>query len=51
MMERGFKSREYGGFPKIRGTPLGVPIIRIVVFWGYIGVSLFCGFTGLGSSI
>ena len=22
------------GFPKIRGTPLGVPIIRTIVFWG-----------------
>ena len=22
------------GFPKIRGTFLGVPIIRIIVFWG-----------------
>ena len=25
-------------FPKIRGTLLGVPIIRIIVFWGlYLG--------------
>ena len=22
------------GFPKIRGTFLGVPIIRTIVFWG-----------------
>ena len=22
------------GFPKIRGTFLGVPIIRIIIFWG-----------------
>ena len=22
------------GFPKIRGTILGVPIIRTIVFWG-----------------
>ena len=22
------------GFPKIRGTILGVPIIRILVYWG-----------------
>ena len=34
------------GFPKIRGTLLGVPIIRIIVFWGLhwgpiIGVPLF----------
>ena len=29
------------GFPKIRGTLLGVPKIRIIVFWGYIGVPLF----------
>ena len=26
------------GFPRIRGTSLGVPIIRIRVFWGlYLG--------------
>ena len=30
------------GFPKIRGTFLGVPIIRTIVFGGvYIGVPLF----------
>ena len=29
------------GFPKIRGTLLGAPIIRIIVFWVYIGVPLF----------
>ena len=23
-----------GGLPKIRGTSLGIPIIRIIVFWG-----------------
>ena len=28
-------------FPKIRGTFLGVPIIRIVVYWVYSGVPLF----------
>ena len=28
-------------FPKIRGTFLGVPIIRIIVFGVYIGVPLF----------
>ena len=22
------------GFPKIRGTILGVPIIRIIIYWG-----------------
>ena len=30
------------GFPKIRGTFLGVPVLRIIKFWGlYIGVLLF----------
>ena len=29
------------GFPKIRGYLLKVPIIRIIVFWVYIGVPLF----------
>ena len=29
------------GFPKIRGTFLGAPIIRIIVYWVYIGVPLF----------
>ena len=30
------------GFPKIRGTILGVPIIRTIIFWGLImGVPLF----------
>ena len=29
------------GFPKIRGTLLGVPIIRTIVFWVYIGVPSF----------
>ena len=28
-------------FPKIRGTLLGVPIARIIVFWGSIGVPIF----------
>ena len=27
-------SRAKRGFPKIRGTFLGVPIIRTIVFWG-----------------
>ena len=31
-------------FPKIRGTFLGVPIIRAIVFWGlYWGPPLFLG--------
>ena len=31
-----------GGSPKLGGgTFLGVPIIRIIVFWVYIGVPLF----------
>ena len=30
------------GFPKIRGTILGVPIIRTIVFWGStLGSPLF----------
>ena len=29
------------GFPRIRGTLLGVPIIRIMYFGVYIGVALF----------
>ena len=28
------RSRYIWGFPEIRGTFLGVPIIRITVFWG-----------------
>ena len=31
------------GFPKIRGTILGVPIIRIIVFWGLYWVTLILG--------
>ena len=34
----------FGGFPKIRGTFLGVPRIRIILFGGvgvYVGVPLF----------
>ena len=34
---------EVWGFPEIRGTILGVPIIRIVVFWGLYWGSLFLG--------
>ena len=35
-------ARAKWGFPKIRGTFLGVPVLRIIVFWGlYIGVHLF----------
>ena len=28
------KNTDMGGFPKIIGTFLGVPIIRTIVFWG-----------------
>ena len=28
------------GFPKIRGTKLGVPIIRTIVYWGLYWVPL-----------
>ena len=31
------------GFPEIRGTILGVPIIRTVVFWGLYWGSLTLG--------
>ena len=31
------------GFPKIRDTLLGVPIIRIIVFWGLYWGSLILG--------
>ena len=31
------------GFPKIRGTFLGVPIIRTIVFWGLYWGSLILG--------
>ena len=31
------------GFPKIRGTILGVPIIRIIVFWGLYWGPLILG--------
>ena len=30
-------------FPKIRGTILGVPIIRIIVYWGLYWGSLISG--------
>ena len=57
----GFKvAKAIWGFPKIRGTILGVPIIRIIIYWGlYWGPSIFyfgklpfgawgLGFKGLG---
>ena len=31
------KDQQTWGIPKIRGTILGVPIIRITVYWVYIG--------------
>ena len=34
-LQGGYKG---GGVPKITGILLGVPIIRTIVFWGYIGV-------------
>ena len=30
-------------FPKIRGTILGVPILRTIVFWALFGVSPILG--------
>ena len=31
------------GFPKIRGTILGVPVMRAIVFWGLYRVPLIFG--------
>ena len=31
----------YGGFPNNRGTILGVPVIRTIVFWGLYWEPLF----------
>ena len=37
-----YRGLEGLGFPKIRGTFLGVPIIRTIVFWGlYWGSLIF----------
>ena len=36
------------GFPKIRGTILGVPIIRTIVYWGLYWGPLFLGNYHLG---
>ena len=33
----------YGGLPKIRVTPLGVPIIRTIVYWGLYWGTLILG--------
>ena len=42
-MSLGFRVQGLGiwGFPKIRGTILGVPIIRIIVYWGLYWGHLF----------
>ena len=32
--KKGMKTTIIWGFPKIRGTLLGVPIIRIILYWG-----------------
>ena len=38
------------GFPKIRGTFLGVPMIRIILFWGPVVLGNYhIGVEGLGS--
>ena len=39
-------ARKYGGFPKIRGTLLGVLILRIIVFW-----ALYWGPLNLGNDL
>ena len=41
-MEKKMETTEVG-FPKIRGTLLGVPIIRILVFWGLYWGPLILG--------
>ena len=33
-------SKAIGGFPKIRGTVLEIPIIRTIVYWGLYWGSL-----------
>ena len=33
-MQNDLEEAQMGGFPKIRGTFLGVPIMRFIVFWG-----------------
>ena len=35
--------QSHTGFPKTRGTFLGLLIIRIIVFWVYVGVPLVGG--------
>ena len=37
------------GFPEIRGTILGVPIIRIIVYWGLCWGPLILGNYHVGS--
>ena len=41
----------FGGFPKITGAFLGVPLIRIIVVWGLYWVSLFRGTTILSTCV
>ena len=38
-----FETGTIWGFPKIRGTFVGVPIIRIIVFWGLYWGPLILG--------
>ena len=33
----------HGGFPKLGGYLLGVPVIRVIVFWGLFWGSPYCG--------
>ena len=42
-METGGRGLWGLGFPKIRGTFLGVPIIRTIVFWGLYWGPLILG--------
>ena len=37
------KKRFMWGFPKIRGTLLGVPVIRTIIFWGLYWGPLILG--------
>ena len=47
----GHAAVQYGGFPKLGGTLLGVPIIRTIVFWGSILGSPYFGKLPYGHSL
>ena len=43
VLSQRLKIARYGGFPKIRGTFLGFPITRTIVFWGLYWGPLILG--------